>query len=188
MMSTTPSTPPSTQAGRSVQDASGDSQDKDIIARAYQVLETVADPEIPVITLLDLGIIRSVEMVNGALRVGVSPTYSGCPATAVIRASVIEALQQAGFEHVTVMDVLSPPWTSDWISVAGRDKLREYGITPPAESVSSPRSMLSGGLPIACPRCNSLSTEKISEFGSTPCKAHYRCISCREPFDYFKCI
>ncbi len=162
---------------------------QDVIARAYQVLEAVTDPEIPVLTLMDLGVIRSIEVFDdGALGIGVSPTYSGCPATRVIHASIVEALEHEGFQHVKVVEVLSPPWTSDWISAAGHDKLREYGIAPPAESVSNVRGLLSRDLAIACPRCSSTSTQKLSEFGSTPCKAHYRCISCLEPFDYFKCL
>lgn len=165
-----------------------DAQGLDELARAYRVLGTVPDPEIPVLSLMDLGVIRSVQWLDGVLCVGVSPTYSGCPAAVVIRASIIEALQHAGFSHVSAVDVLSPPWSSDWISPEGRRKLLEYGIAPPAESAASKRRLIRGDLPIACPRCSSVSTEKISEFGSTPCKAHYRCTRCREPFDYFKCI
>ena len=158
------------------------------LARARQVLETVPDPEIPVLSLVDLGVIRSVEWAEGVLHVGVSPTYSGCPATVAIRTSIVEALRQAGFEDVSVVEVLSPPWSSDRISAAGRRKLLEYGIAPPAGSLASRRSVLHGDLPIACPRCGSAATEKVSEFGSTPCKAHYCCTGCLEPFDYFKCI
>jgi len=165
-----------------------DAQGQDALAHAYRVLETVPDPEIPVLSLMDLGVIRSVKWLDGVLCVGVSPTYSGCPATVVIRTSIVEALQSAGFARVSAVDVLSPPWSSDWISAQGRRKLLAYGIAPPAGSVASKRSLLHADLPIACPRCGSVSTEKISEFGSTPCKAHYRCSSCREPFDYFKCI
>ena len=165
-----------------------DREDPGAIARAYGVLETVADPEIPAVSVMDLGIIRSVEWEDGVLRVGVSPTYTGGPATAVIRESIVAALQQAGFDRVSAFDVIAPPWSSDWISAEGRRKLHEYGIAPPAESVASKRRLLHGDLPIACPRCGSLSTEKVSEFGSTPCKAHYRCTACLEPFDYFKCI
>jgi ring-1,2-phenylacetyl-CoA epoxidase subunit PaaD len=165
-----------------------DGQEPGTIARAYEVLKTVPDPEIPALSLIDLGIIRSVQWQDGVLRVGVSRTYTGCPATAVIRESVVGALRQAGFEHVSAFDVIAPPWSSDWISAGGRRKLQEYGIAPPAESVASKRRLLHGDLPIACPRCGSLSTDRISEFGSTPCKAHYRCTACLEPFDYFKCI
>lgn len=161
----------------------------DVLARAWDVVRAVPDPEIPVLSVVDLGIVRSLDVAaDGTLRVGVSPTYSGCPATEVIRGSLVSALREAGFERVHAFDVLSPPWTSDWITAEGREKLREYGIAPPATSVASPRAVLRGDLPIACPRCSSLATERISEFGSTPCKALYRCTACLEPFDYFKCI
>lgn len=159
------------------------------LARAWDVVRGVPDPEIPVLSVVDLGIVRSVDVdSSGAVRIGVSPTYSGCPATEVIRGSLVAALREAGFERVDAFDVLSPPWTSDWITPEGRDKLRDYGIAPPATSVASPRAVLRGELPIACPRCGSLATERISEFGSTPCKALHRCTACLEPFDYFKCI
>jgi len=158
------------------------------LQQAWAVLARVMDPEIPVLSVVDLGIVRFVEHdADGALRVGLSPTYSGCPAMEVIRASVAGALRDAGFAPVAVVDVLSPPWTSDWISEEGRRKLREYGIAPPAEAVASPRHLVRPLL-VACPRCASHATEKLSEFGSTPCKALYRCTSCLEPFDYFKCI
>lgn len=161
----------------------------DARARAWEIVRGVPDPEIPVLSIVDLGIVRSLDVdAAGAVRVGVSPTYSGCPATEVIRGSIVAALRDAGFERVDAVDVLSPPWTSDWITPEGREKLREYGIAPPATSVSSPRAVLRGELPIACPRCGSLATERISEFGSTPCKALHRCTACLEPFDYFKCI
>jgi ring-1,2-phenylacetyl-CoA epoxidase subunit PaaD len=157
-------------------------------SRLWDVLSAVPDPEIPVLSVVDLGIVRHAHMgADAVVRVGLSPTYSGCPATEVIRASVVRALQDAGFERVEVSDVLSPPWTSDWITPEGRDKLREYGIAPPAESVSSPRLIGKAQAQIACPRCGSLATTRISEFGSTPCKALYRCTQCLEPFDYFKC-
>jgi ring-1,2-phenylacetyl-CoA epoxidase subunit PaaD len=152
----------------------------------WATLAQVPDPEIPVLSVVDLGIVRYVRWADGP-RVGLTPTYSGCPATDVIRSSVKEALVRAGYENVVVEDVLSPPWSSDWVTEDGRRKLRAFGIAPPAESVSSPRRLLSP-LVIACPRCGSRHTEKLSEFGSTPCKAHYRCVACLEPFDYFKCI
>jgi ring-1,2-phenylacetyl-CoA epoxidase subunit PaaD len=169
--------------------AASPTQAPDALARAWDVVRSVPDPEIPVLSLVDLGIVRSLDCEpDGALRVGVSPTYSGCPATEVIRRSLVSALHAAGFERVHAFDVLSPPWTSDWITPEGREKLRAYGIAPPATSVSSPRAVLRGDLPVACPRCASLATERVSEFGSTPCKALYRCTACFEPFDYFKCI
>jgi ring-1,2-phenylacetyl-CoA epoxidase subunit PaaD len=146
------------------------------------------DPEIPVLSLIDLGVIRSIEWLDDELHVGVSPTYSGCPATRVIRNSVLTALNAAGFDRVKVYDVLSPPWSSDWISQQGRNKLYEYGIAPPVSLTGNSRQLFTGMVPAACPRCGSAHTTKISEFGSTPCKAHYRCNDCLEPFDYFKCI
>lgn len=157
-------------------------------AAVWDVLQAVPDPEIPVLSVVDLGIVRYVHQRNdGVLCVGISPTYSGCPATAVIKQSVKEALHSAGFAKVQVDDVLAPAWTSDWISTQGREKLREYGIAPPAQTVSSLRDVLHPELRIECPLCHSSATQKISEFGSTPCKALYRCTSCLEPFDYFKC-
>jgi len=160
----------------------------DLAARVWAVLAQVPDPEIPVLSVVDLGIVRYVKWAGPqAPRVGITPTYSGCPATDVIRKSVQGALVRAGFVNVVIEDVLSPPWSSDAITDEGRLKLRSYGIAPPAESVSSPRRLLLP-LTIACPRCGSDHTERLSEFGSTPCKAHYRCVACLEPFDYFKCI
>jgi ring-1,2-phenylacetyl-CoA epoxidase subunit PaaD len=158
-------------------------------ARLQAILDTVLDPEIPVLSVTDLGIVRYArQTASGQVQVGVSPTYSGCPATQIIKSSIVAALHLAGFSDVVVNDVLAPPWTSDWITADGRRKLRDYGIAPPAESVASPRRLLQSGLEVACPRCASTATERLSEFGSTPCKALYRCTSCLEPFDYFKCI
>ena len=163
-------------------------QQSDLEKRIWAVLESVPDPEIPVLSVVDLGIVRHARVdADEVVRVGVSPTYSGCPATEVIKASVAEALRNAGFERVELSDVLAPAWTSDWITPDGRRKLREYGIAPPAESVSSLRQLVRPAPVIACPRCGSQATSRISEFGSTPCKALYRCTSCLEPFDYFKC-
>lgn len=161
----------------------------DDLARAWQAVGSVSDPEIPVLSVIDLGIVRSVDIdQSGAVRVGVSPTYSGCPATHVIRATLVDALHGAGFDRVEAFDVLSPPWTSDWITPEGREKLRAYGIAPPAHQVGSVRAVLRGESAVACPRCASLATERVSEFGSTPCKALYRCTACLGPFDYFNGI
>lgn len=154
-----------------------------------QVLEwlsEVPDPEVPVLTITDLGIVRDV-VVNGAVKVALTPTYTGCPATEVIEQSVVDALHERGVKEVVIDRVLSPPWTTDWISDEGRDKLREYGIAPP-QAGASKRAMLMGDRNIACPRCESLDTELVSEFGSTACKASYKCTACLEPFEYFKCI
>ncbi len=148
----------------------------ELSARLYGVLAQVPDPEIPVLSVLDLGVIRHLRLrPDGRVEVGITPTYSGCPATPAIKADVVRALTKAGFEAVAV-DVLSPPWTTDWISAEGRRKLEAFGIAPPADPT------------ISCPRCGSKQTAKQSEFGSTPCKALYKCESCLEPFDYFKCI
>ena len=159
----------------------------------WSVLESVLDPEIPVLSVVDLGIVRHVHWAPDSagglsrLHVGISPTYSGCPATEVIRHSIRTALDQEGYGDAVIEEVLSPPWTSDWLSEAGRRKLRSFGIAPPTKCVSSPRHLVRAPN-VVCPRCGSQSTERISEFGSTPCKAHYRCTACLEPFDHFKCI
>ncbi len=154
-----------------------------MVATAYkreQILEwlsEVPDPEIPVLTIIDLGIVRDVDCSDG-VTVSLTPTYSGCPATEAIEASVVAALEDRGVPDVRIERVLSPAWTTDWISSEGRDKLRIYGIAPPERR----------DRPIACPRCNSTSTERVSEFGSTACKASYKCGDCLEPFEYFKCL
>jgi len=149
-------------------------------------LSTVPDPEIPVLTITDLGIVREVTIGEEVI-VDLSPTYSGCPATEVIEQSVIDALQDNGVEDVVINRVLSPAWTTDWISAEGRNKLKEYGIAPP-EHGASKRELLQGNRSVACPRCDSTNTQVVSEFGSTACKASYKCSDCLEPFEYFKCI
>jgi len=152
------------------------------------VLERVLDPEIPVLSIVELGICRYAHHTpDGVLHVGLTPTYSGCPATDVIRRSVREALDAAGYTDAVIEEVLSPPWTSQWLSESGRRKLESFGIAPPVEAVAKPRHLF-GAPVICCPRCGAKQTERVSEFGSTPCKAHYRCMACLEPFDYFKCI
>ena len=159
------------------------------LSLAWAALASVEDPEIPALSIVDLGLIRGVTpRSDGGLDVGLSPTYVGCPATEVIRCSVEEALKNAGVGDFTVTQVLSPAWSSDWISEEGRRKLASYGIVPPDRSVSSMREVLRGGRPVACPRCHSTDTQCLSEFGSTPCKALHRCRACLEPFEYFKCI
>jgi ring-1,2-phenylacetyl-CoA epoxidase subunit PaaD len=156
--------------------------------QVWRLLETVPDPELPVLSIVDLGIVRRVrQQSDGRIHVALTPTYSGCPATAVIRGTVRAALDGAGFGDALLEEVLSPPWTSDWLTAAGRAKLRRFGIAPPADPVASVRQLRPAPT-VCCPRCGSGATERISEFGSTPCKAHYRCCSCREPFDYFKCL
>ncbi len=145
-------------------------------ARIYEWLANVPDPEIPVLSILDLGIVRALS-VTDKVTVTLTPTYSGCPATEAIESSVIAALEAHGVNDVVIRRVLTPAWTTQWISVVGREKMRRYGIAPPSRSPE-----------IACPRCESLNTEQISEFGSTACKASWRCCECLEPFEYFKCL
>jgi len=152
----------------------------------WNVSACVVDPEIPVVTIEDLGILRSAYVDDGKAVVELTPTYSGCPAVLAIELAVETALLEAGFEP-EIRRVVSPPWTTDWISADGRRKLEAYGIAPPVEASNSVRSLF-GETDIKCPRCGSLDTAKLSEFGSTACKALYRCEACREPFDYFKCI
>lgn len=154
---------------------------------AWRVAAAVPDPEIPVVTVEDLGILRSIDLEDGAVVASVTPTYSGCPATQLIQQMVLEALQQAGFEDARVETVLSPAWTTDWISEAGKEKLRAYGIAPPEKSSNSKRALF-GETAVNCPHCGAQDTSRVSEFGSTPCKALYRCNVCKEPFDYFKCL
>ena len=138
----------------------------------WEVLAGVPDPEIPVVSIVDLGIVRAVT----DRQVTITPTYSGCPATAFIERSVREALDASGYRDVKIETTLSPPWTTDWISQAGKDALRRHGIAPPDLAKAA-----------TCPQCGSTDTEEVSRFGSTPCKSQWRCNACLEPFDRFKC-
>lgn len=149
-------------------------------------LAAVPDPEIPVLSIIDLGIVRDIQ-VGDAVVVGLAPTYSACPATEVIERSVLAALREHGIDDARVERRLSPPWTTDWITRAGREKLQAYGIAPPSGRAGR-KSLTSEDRPAACPQCGSTDTQRISEFGSTPCKASYRCVNCLEPFEYFKCL
>jgi len=156
-------------------------------ARAWEVLATVPDPEIPVLSVCDLGIVRHVQADDEGVAVTLTPTYSGCPATEAIAADVRAALVEAGAGRVEVQTRLDPPWTTDWISEAGQEKLRRYGIAPPHTlQPGAPRPVRLVPRAVACPRCASKRTTRLSAFGSTACKALYRCEDCREPFDYFK--
>jgi ring-1,2-phenylacetyl-CoA epoxidase subunit PaaD len=154
--------------------------------QVFAWLSEVPDPEVPALSITDLGIVRDVQ-VSESVVVALTPTYTGCPATEVIEQSVIDALHCRGVQNVSINRVLSPPWTTDWISDEGREKLRQYGIAPP-EPGASKRALLQGERSIACPRCRSVDTKLVSEFGSTACKASYKCSACLEPFEYFKCI
>ena len=159
-------------------------------AAAWDVLRSVLDPEVPALSLVDLGIVRAVRDLGEALEVVLTPTYSGCPATEVIESSVVDALTAAGLGPVKVLQQRAPAWTTDWISADGRRKLREYGIAPPSGTAD-----VSAGVPmrfvsrkVECPRCGSMQTEQLSAFGATACKSLYRCLACREPFEHFKPI
>lgn len=155
------------------------------LARARAAIETVCDPEIPVLTIADLGILRDISAKGDAIEVAITPTYSGCPAMNMIAMEIELALEREGIRNPKIRTVLSPAWTTDWMSEQGRQKLREYGIAPP--QAGGGRRALFGEQQVACPQCGSADTEVLSEFGSTSCKALWRCKSCREPFDYFKC-
>ncbi len=159
------------------------------IAQIWAWLEDVPDPEIPAVSVVDLGIIRDVVWNKDRLKVTLTPTYSGCPATGVITLDVQTALLKHGLDSVDIINQMTPPWTTDWISHIGREKLKAYGIAPPVGEASCAGMLRLGAadMPdIQCPRCDSLKTELVSQFGSTPCKASYRCKNCLEPFDYFK--
>ena len=159
--------------------------DADLRQRAWNAAAQVVDPEIPVLTIADLGVLRDVAVSDGHVEVAITPTYSGCPAMNMIALEIELALEREGIRQPNIRTVLSPAWTTDWMSDDGRRKLRDYGIAPP--QAGSGRRALFGEQQVACPQCGSVDTEVLSEFGSTSCKALWRCKSCREPFDYFKC-
>lgn len=158
------------------------------MAALWALLDDVPDPEVPALSVRDLGVVRAIDLdEGGGVHLKVTPTYSGCPATAAINMAIRDRFLQEGFEDIKIETVLSPAWTTDWISAEGREKLRAYGIAPPVEG--GDRGALFGADPdVPCPHCGAATTEKVSEFGSTACKAQYRCASCLEPFEYFKCI
>lgn len=153
--------------------------------RAWVAAASVLDPEVPAVNVEDIGILRSVEVVDGVAVAKVTPTYSGCPAVLAIELAIEAALRDAGFD-ARIERVISPPWTTDWITPQGREKLRAYGIAPPVKA--SGKGALFTDLVVHCPQCGSEDTERVSEFGSTACKALWRCRACAEPFDYFKCL
>lgn len=166
------------------------------VEQVWTWLSQIPDPEIPVISLTDLGIIRDVAWEDDTLVVTVTPTYTGCPATTVINMEIEATLKDHGVGDLRLERQLSPAWTTDWISAEGREKLRDYGIAPPIDGTAADGRLkdrigrLTGEreLSVDCPRCGSSHTERVSQFGSTPCKAAWRCRDCLEPFDYFKCI
>jgi ring-1,2-phenylacetyl-CoA epoxidase subunit PaaD len=156
--------------------------------KIWSILETVTDPEVPVLTVTDLGIIRNVKMDGDEVEVIITPTYSGCPAMDLITANIRMALLENGYQKIKVTSVLSPAWTTDWMSEEGKRKLKEYGIAPPnPKQQVCKQELFASAEGVQCPHCDSWHTHRISEFGSTACKALYRCDDCQEPFDYFKC-
>jgi len=153
----------------------------------WALLEEVSDPEIPVLTVVDLGVIRNVAIEGSHVQVTITPTYSGCPAMKLIEEQIKEKLNEKGIMDVGVNLVLSPAWTTDWLTESGKNKLREYGIAPPENEVDK-SVLFSAPTVVPCPKCASKNTRMVSLFGSTACKAHYQCKECLEPFDYFKCL
>ena len=161
---------------------------KNIPQEIWDILKDVVDPEIPVLTVIDMGIVRDVVQTENSIEVSITPTYSGCPAMEAIGKDIQTALTQKGFQNVTVKSVLSPAWTTDWISEEGKRKLLEYGISPPENSTAEKDVLFGKHKSVKCPQCGSFHTTMISNFGSTACKALWKCEDCKEPFDYFKCI
>ena len=176
--------PASTKTAAARLSRAGGAVDAEFLKTLKAALERVTDPEIPVLTIADLGVLREVSQQGERVQVMITPTYSGCPAMEAIAQDIKEVLRRHGCAAAEVKTQLFPPWTTDWLSAAGKEKLRRYGIAPPlgpaaaGKAVAAPR----------CPRCDSGNAERVSEFGSTPCKALYRCGDCLEPFDYFKCL
>lgn len=152
------------------------------------LLDTVYDPEIPVLTIRDLGILRAAHVAeDGTIEVTITPTYSGCPAMGTIEINIRATLQEAGYERVVVKSVLSPAWTTEWMTEEGKIKLRQFGIVPPENASMDKKALMGEKRILECPQCKSKNTEMIAQFASTSCKAMFRCLDCLEPFDYFKC-
>ncbi len=155
--------------------------------KLYEILETVSDPEIPVLSIMEMGVVRSASIVNGIVEIEITPTYSGCPAMDVIAEDIKLAFQQNGYE-AKVNLVLSPAWTTDWITPKGRAALEKYGIASPLSAEADKEALLGNKKVVKCPQCGSFNTKLVSQFGSTACKAFFQCEDCLEPFDYFKCL
>ncbi|TMI72670.1 MAG: phenylacetate-CoA oxygenase subunit PaaJ [Bacteroidetes bacterium] len=157
-------------------------------AKIFTILQAVNDPEVPVLSVIDLGIIRDIKDLGESVEITITPTYSGCPAMDVISMNIRLALISHGYKNVIIKQVLSPAWTTDWMTEEGKQKLKKYGIAPPnpKQQVCN-QDLFAPDEAVQCPHCNSYHTHRISEFGSTACKALYQCDDCREPFDYFKC-
>jgi ring-1,2-phenylacetyl-CoA epoxidase subunit PaaD len=156
--------------------------------KIYSILEHITDPEIPVLSIVDLGIVRDVIINKSNVEIIITPTYTGCPAMDMIKMNIRMVLMEQGFQDIQITQTLSPAWSTDWMSAKGKEKLKAYGIAPPntTQSVCTPNSFAKEEA-VQCPHCNSYHTALISQFGSTACKALYQCADCKEPFDYFKC-
>lgn len=159
----------------------------DIDAELIPILDQVSDPEIPVLTILDMGVVRYAKLVDDEVLIKLTPTYSGCPAMDVISDDVKTAFEKAGYK-VNIDLIICPPWTTDWISEEGRDALEKYGIAPPLEADADKEALLGNKRIVKCTNCGSQNTKLVSQFGSTACKALFQCEDCQEPFDYFKCL
>jgi ring-1,2-phenylacetyl-CoA epoxidase subunit PaaD len=155
--------------------------------KLFEILETVSDPEIPVLSIMEMGVVRSAEIINEMVAIEITPTYSGCPAMDVIAEDIILAFKQKGYKAKVEL-VLSPAWTTDWITPKGRAALEKYGIASPLSADADKEALLGNKKIVKCPQCGSLNTKLISQFGSTACKALFKCDDCLEPFDYFKCL
>ena len=155
--------------------------------KLFEILETVSDPEIPVLSIMEMGVVRSAKLIKDVVEVEITPTYSGCPAMDVIGDDIIKAFKNQGFE-AKVKLILSPAWTTDWITPKGRMALEKYGIASPLNEEADKDALLGNKKIVKCPQCGSLNTKLISQFGSTACKALFKCEDCLEPFDYFKCL
>ena len=161
-------------------------ENKISIDEVWQILEQIPDPEIPVLSIIDLGIVRDMQLNKNNIEVFITPTYSGCPAMDMIAMNIKMELLQHGFNNVTITQQLSPAWTTDWMTEKGKEKLKSYGIAPPIGKAFN-KKYLEEELKVECPQCHSKNTRLLSQFGSTACKALYQCQDCKEPFDYFKC-
>jgi ring-1,2-phenylacetyl-CoA epoxidase subunit PaaD len=155
--------------------------------KLFEILESVSDPEIPVLSIMEMGIVRSAKIINGIVEVQISPTYSGCPAMDVIGDDIKAALKQKGYEAKVDL-ILSPAWTTDWITPKGRVALEKYGIASPLTESADKEALLGNKKLVKCPQCGTFNTKLVSQFGSTACKAFFQCQDCLEPFDYFKCL
>ncbi len=153
----------------------------------FEILESVSDPEIPVLSIMEMGVVRSAKIVNGIVEIEITPTYSGCPAMDVIADDIKSAFKEKGFEAKVDL-VLSPAWTTDWITPKGRAALEKYGIASPLSAEADKEALLGNKKVVKCPQCGSFNTKLVSQFGSTACKALFQCDDCLEPFDYFKCL